>query len=193
MDDTAKNVWDVVFGALQFIGVVVGAFWVFTRFRREGPNQPRIEFTIACRFLGPVDGEYVAAFEIYANNKGYVEHRFTEIRLKVLGIKHDEKLSEWRTHEPRLYFPTTLVRGVNLVPEELEYYFVRPGVDQSFSFVTRVPAEFRFLAARATFKYRATGDIHTSERVFEVTPVRHQFGEESPNNSFKPNPLGSLA
>ena len=168
VDESTKRVWDVVLSVLQLVAVVVGALWAYFRFRREGPNHPRIEFAVDCKFFGPVHGDSIAAFEIHANNKGHVEHKFTEIRLKVLGIREGEKLADWVGHEPRLSFPVELIRGVNLVPEKFGYFFVRPGVKQTFTFTTKVPADFRFLVARATFRYEATADLHTAERVFDV-------------------------
>ena len=168
MTEDSKRVWDVALSVLQLVAVVVGALWAYFRFRRERPNHPRIAFAVNCKFFGPVQGEYLAAFEIHASNKGNVEHKFTELRLKVLGIKDGEKLTEWSGHEPRLCFPTELVRGVNLVPEKFGYFFVRPGVDQTITFTTKIPSEFRFLVARATFRYEATADLHTAERVFDI-------------------------
>jgi hypothetical protein len=174
MLDTTKNAWDLVLGVIQVLMVIVGAMWAYFRFRLEGPNQPRIEFGVDCRFFGPVHGDYLAAFEIHANNKGHVEHKFKEIRLKVLGIKQGEKLTEWPEHEPRLYFPDVLVRGVNLVPKNFGYYFVRPGVDQTFSFATKVSTDYRFLVARATFVYEPSADLHTAERVFDLHQGRKE-------------------
>lgn len=183
MNESTKALWDislqlaqflatVVLQLAQLLAVVVGGVWVYLRFRREGPNHPRIEFGIDCTFLGPQQGFFVAAFVVNAHNKGYVEHRFTELRMKALGIKAGEALTDWKGHAPRLCFPEVIFRGVNLVPQEFGYFFVRPGVDQSFSFVTRVSQDIRFIVARATFKYQKTGDLHTVERVFEVKPAR---------------------
>lgn len=163
-----KDWWDVGFAAAQLVATLVTAAWVYSRFRREGPNQPRIEFRLACTFLGPQRGAYVAAFTVTAVNRGFVEHRFTGIRLKVLAIKAEDELREWQGHEPRLHFPTTLFRGAELVPKDFVYFFVRPGVEQEFSFTTPVGEGVRFIVARATFQYESSGDIHTVERVFEV-------------------------
>ena len=167
MDESTKRVWEVVLNILQLVAVVVGALWAYFRFRRERPNHPRIEFAVDCKFFGPILGDTVAAFEIHANNKGHVEHKFTEIRLKVRGIKEGAKLAYFEGREPRLSFPEELFKGVNLVGD-FGYFFVRPGVKQTFTFTTKVPADIRFLVARATFKYEATNDLHTAERVFDL-------------------------
>ena len=168
--EAALQTFDVALHAVEIAIAIVGGIWVYKRFRHEGAAKPRIEFDVRCRFLGPIQDAYVAAFEVHAKNCGLVEHRFQEIRLKVLAIRSDATLQMWQGHEPRLLFPEQLVRGVNLVPRELGYYFVRPGVDQSFSYVIPIPKDLRFLVARATFLYEATGDLHTAERVFEVRP-----------------------
>jgi hypothetical protein len=168
MDSGTKTIFDVVLGITQTAIVIGGTVWAYFRFFREGVHKPRIEFDVECSFLGPQQGRYVAAFMIHAINRGNVEHRFSEIRLRVRGIKSSAALNAWKDHEPLLEFPDQEFETVNIVPKELEYYFVRPGIDQRFSFVTSVPAGWRFIITRATFKYETTDELHTAEKAFEV-------------------------
>jgi hypothetical protein len=108
---------------------------------------------------------------IHATNRGNVEHRFPEIRLRVRGLRSDAALTAWKGREPLLEFPEEEFETANIVPKKLEYYFARPGVHQRFTFLTSVPASWRFIIARATFKYEATDEIHTAERAFEIKPA----------------------
>jgi hypothetical protein len=118
--------------------------------------------------LGPQKDKYVAAFTIHANNKGNIEHQFHEIRLRVLGIKSQDSLKEWEGREPLLRFPERNFETFNIIPEKMEYYFVRPGVHEKFSAVISIPDNWKFILARASFKYKKTGDLHTTQKVFEV-------------------------
>ena len=168
MDNTTKNLWDVSLSVVQIVGIPIGALWAYFRFWREGIHRPRIEFDIRCSFLGSLGGTRVASFEVLANNKGNVEHRFSRVSLRVRGIKGSDGLQ--RREDGRLDFPDALLKA-ELVPEEFGYYFVRPGIAQPFTFTTTIPSETRFLLARAAFKYQGKEDLHTSERVFEAPPT----------------------
>jgi hypothetical protein len=176
MDDETKNLFDVLFSGATFLTVLATGAWAYFRFRREGAHKPRIEMDLECVFLGPRDGKYVAAFSVHAHNKGQIEHRFTDIRLRVRGICADEALATWERHEPRLSFPHKLFTKAALMPPNYGYFFVPPGVEQHISYVTTIPADMSFILARVSFHYEHNADIHTAERVFEVRP-QFRFAE----------------
>ena len=165
MDDATKNLFEVVISIAQTVGIAIGALWAYFRFWREGIHRPRIEFDIQCAFLGTQGNASVVSFTVLANNKGNVEHRCSRVSLRVRGITTDQTLA--RRPDARLDFPKSLLKA-ELVPEGFGYYFVRPGIAQPFTFTTTIPADARFLLARAAFKYENSEDLHTSERVFEV-------------------------
>jgi hypothetical protein len=168
MTEETKRLLDVVLGTAQLLAIITGGVWAYMRFWREGIHNPRIEFGVRCQFLGPVHGSYAAVFNVTAANRGHIEHRFEEIRLRVRGIDALEPLTEWPGYEPMLAFPKELARGANLVPKKFGYYFVRPGVTQEFTYTMPIAASVQFIVARVTFKYHGTDDIHTAEGVFEV-------------------------
>jgi hypothetical protein len=173
MDDHCKNLSDVILNSIQLLVLLVSALWAYFRFRKEDPLLPRIEFEINCQFFGPQQNSYLAAFIITANNKGNVEHRFSEIRLKVRGIKAGETLSEFKDFAPMVNFPVEIIKGVNIVPTKFGYFFVRPGVNQTFNYATQIPEHICFIIVRATFKYEETDELHTAERVFEVKTTKN--------------------
>ncbi|MDB5129926.1 hypothetical protein [Mucilaginibacter sp.] len=163
-----KDTLDLILNGVQLLFVVIGGVWAYFRFRRENPLHPRIEFGLKCKFYGPIHSSYLATFTIIANNKGNVEHRFSEIRLKIRGIKGDEDLTVFEKYAPMVEFPEKIIDKVNIVPPQFGYFFVRPGVNQSFNYPTQISKEIRYIIVRATFKYQLTNDLHTTEEVFEV-------------------------
>lgn len=168
MDDVTNNLWNVIFNGIQLLTIIVGALWAYFRFRKEDPLHPRIEFDIDCKFFGPQQNSYLASFTVSASNKGNVEHKFSEIRLRVRGIKINEPLTEFKEYSPMVNFPEKIMEGVNIVPSKFGYFFVRPGVNQGFHYATQVSGDIRFIIVRATFKYKITDELHTAEKVFEV-------------------------
>jgi hypothetical protein len=157
-----------IIGSVQLLVVVTGAVWTYVRFFREGQHAPRIDFDIACKFFGPQNGFRVAAFTIYAHNKGNLEHKFSRISLRLLGICSDDTLT--LREDLRLSFPHSLAKA-EVIPEKFGYFFVRPTVNQQISFTTTIPADMRFVLARAAFKYEDSEDLHTTEKVFDVQQV----------------------
>jgi len=105
MGDETKNRIDVILNSIQLGIVLVTAVWAIYRFSKENPLRRRIEFGMDATFFGPQQNEYLASFTITANNKGNVEHRFSEIRLRILGIKADEALTEFKKYPPMTHFP----------------------------------------------------------------------------------------
>jgi hypothetical protein len=138
------------------------------REERERRYQPHIEFTIDCHTYGPQNGFLLAEFVIAANNKSLIRHQFKEILLRVRGIERDSPLVSWQGHEPRLHFPDKLFE-TDIVPDNLNFTFVEPGVKQEFTFVSRIPEKYRFIVARAEFHYDAFTP-HSIERAFEIDP-----------------------
>ena len=163
-----KHLLKYVLPIIQTVVVVAGAIWAYFRFFREGTHNPRVQFSVDCEFLGPQNGRYVAAFTITAKNCGHIEQHFREIRIRVRGIEAGADLSTWETRPPLLEFPMEEFETYNIVPRRSQYFFVRPSVEQQFSFVTSVPENWKFILARATFKYERTSEIHTAEKAFIV-------------------------
>lgn len=168
MGDDTKNIFDVVLSAIQLLAILVGAIWAYFRFWREGTHRPRIEFDLACIFLesgSPHDNHKVAAFTIHARNMGHIEHKFDRISLRLRGIKSDALLAV--REDKRLEFPEPLLKA-ELIPQKVGYYFVRPGVEQQVTFTTIIPADVRFVLARAAFRYENSNDSHSVEKVFDA-------------------------
>ena len=168
MSDSTKNLFDVFFGFVQLFVVVTGAAWAYLRFFREGQHAPRIDFDVTCEFFGPQNDSRVAAFTIYAHNKGNIEQKFVRISLRLLGIRLNDTLD--LREDLRLNFPHSLAKA-EVIPEKFGYYFVRPGVNQQISFTTIIPADIRFVLARAAFKYEDSNDLHTTEKVFDIEQI----------------------
>ncbi len=138
-------------------------------FRRASTHRTRYSLHVPRPpALGPrgADGVRGAVFVVQAVNKGRVEHKFTSILLRVKGVKTGQ--TPTRRADDRWEFTESILKA-QLVPQEPGYFFVRPGIRQSFPFPTTIPADIRHVWVRAVFKYEKSGDPHTIERVFAVS------------------------
>jgi hypothetical protein len=171
MDDSTRNFWTVILAALQLLTVLVAAGWAYFRFSRERTHSPHIEFLIDARFFTPRDEHRLTEFTLITRNKGLVVHRFHSIKLRVRGISDKTPLSFWKGNEPRACFPEKLVDDAEVIfKPKYDHIFVEPGVEQSISFTTLIPASIAFIAARAEFQYDEEQYWpHSTERVFSVS------------------------
>lgn len=75
---------------------------------------------------------------------------------------------------PYLEFPEKLTaKSISIIPRKSKYYFVRPRVSQEFSYVTSIPANWKFVLTRVSFRYPTTNEIHTAERAFKVDKTKN--------------------
>ena len=134
---------------------------------KQRVHTPHIEFSIDCSFYGPEEDHYLTEILLIAHNKGLVQHKFTNILLRVRGIESGHPLSYWQGSESRLEFPTELLDDVPVIPRGYNYFFVEPGVKQVFTYITRIPSSTKYILAHAEFQYDQFTP-HTTERVFQV-------------------------
>lgn len=139
-------------------------------------DEPHIELKLDCKFHELRGDKYLATFTVSAANVGRVEHKFTEILLRIRGIK-DEPFEYDIENDPhpderarRAAFPHELLKR-NLVPRtkrtKWNYIFIEPGVNQDISFTTLVPSDYSYLSAHVKFDYEEYRP-HTAEAVFAV-------------------------
>lgn len=162
---------EITFEIIKISLAVGAALFTYYKYFSEGAHKQRIEFEIDFADLGKKGNERIIEIGVIAENKGNVEQRFRDIKLRVRGIDESSELSEIEGYEPRLAFPIDLGKS-SLVTEKFNYYFVRPKVRQRFPMVRRVPASWTHFHVRATFKYKGTNDIHTAERAFVLDDVK---------------------
>jgi hypothetical protein len=164
-----KDRWDVFFALANLIAVVGGLVWAVRRFKVERTHEPRMEFEVDCKLLGPQAGQYVGEVLVKATNRGLIRHEFRKLKVRIRGIEKEATLQHWAGHEPRLHFPEKVAEGDMLFAPKFDYIFVEPGVQQVLTYVTPIPERFRFIVVRAEFVY-VNGNSHSTERAFEVPP-----------------------
>jgi hypothetical protein len=135
---------------------------------KERSHAPHIVFVVDCRFHGPTDEEYVVECVININNKGRIRQEVRNLSLRMRGIDKGQRLTYWGGHGRRLEFPDKIVDEKQLAPVGTDYYFVEPGINQSFVYVTKIPSDTLYVLTFSRFDYDAES-FHTTERLFAVS------------------------
>jgi hypothetical protein len=147
------------------------------RLRREGQEReeriraqeralvPRVRVDLECRFLGPEHGRYLAEFRIIVDNAGRTRRSFAHMMIRLRGILAGTTLERWAERDPsRVKFPLEIAKA-DLVPPGEYYYYVEPGVRQTFTYVTDVPADVAYVLAHV--KLEAVSD--PNDKPYETT------------------------
>lgn len=148
----------------------------------ESVHEPHIEFSVECAFFGPQAGSYAMQILLIVENKGRVQQRISSMILRLRGIDADQELTFREDERKRLCFPLELIKNEQLVTKDVGYFFVEPGVRQSFAYFTSVPTSTRFLLVYSRFQYAdETEKYHTVQRMLSLPSeplVREHDGEE---------------
>jgi hypothetical protein len=138
--DDIKDIFSIVGSIATVAGAAAALYWfLFTRsFKR------RIEFDADLKIfdVGP-DHDYVAELVVIVNNKGQREHRLYNLWCEVRqsrAVEQSENVTE--------YLKTT-----NLVPKNLEYFFIPAGVSQTFPKTFTIPKSEKLVRVMAVFTY----------------------------------------
>ena len=131
-------------------------------------DAPRLEFAIEGETFSGPGGEHMLTLVISLHNRGLVRWQLNSILLRIRGIEAGRPFNAWNGHEPRVEFPVAIVSSAEVVPPNLNFLFVEPGVSQAISYVTRIPASVEYALVHVEFRYDKYTP-HTTERVFKIS------------------------
>lgn len=145
----------------------LGAAWWFlytTQFK------PRIQFDLECRFfsLEPNGKRQIAEISFVFKNTGFVEHRIYDLSVSVRGLSPASDIPV--DGNDSQIFSTSLFRRQMIVPADLRWYFVRPGVQQVITHQVVLVDPGSLIQVTAGFSYeRRAAWPHTVRRIFSVS------------------------
>src|SRR5215813_1639768 len=131
-------------------------------------RAPRIELDINSQVLGQDDDHYLVELMLTAHNRGLIRWQVRDIKIRVCGIEKNRNFAYWPERGQRVEFPVKIINKERVIPESLNFLFVEPGVQQSITYVTKVPTQIMYIVVYAEFWYDEVTP-HTSERVFQLT------------------------
>jgi hypothetical protein len=152
---TIEN-WKDVGAAVQSFATVasliIGGFWVYRRFSRQEESYPKIEFTADLNFVGRQAGWWIVEVIAVVENKGKVPHHMREFKFDLNALYSEDPVELSKKWGNQVDFIRPVAEG-SFLPEKYENFFIDPGVRAKYSYVTRVPAEARFLILHCWFRY----------------------------------------
>ena len=165
------SVWTQLFGGGGALVVFGGALWAYVRFVLERGLLPPVDFRIECRSPGQQADKRVVELLLHVKNLGGTTVVVRQLEVHVRYLIHGEAADIIRHPEEKglgqLRFPHSLRDEEHVLgdAEEMEITpgrglpvvnrktYVRPKVDQVYTFVTGVPDTSSYLLVRGSFLY----------------------------------------
>ena len=209
---------------ILFLGLIASAFLAYTKFVIERGIFPPAQFDVDCKVLGLQDKMFILEILLHVKNLGSSVLVVTNLCLELRYIKKEDDPIFISVRDPQKMHLLGRLNFSHCLKEDLcangilkncnddkgvcdhsfcvlrHRTFVKPGVDQAYTFVTFVPDSASYVRTYATFEYpneysrlqrcslaisRRLGLInytlknisvpHTCERIFKV--------ELAPNSS----------
>lgn len=151
----------------SLIAFIAAAGWFLTtnKFRR------RIELDVDGKILPLPDNpdSKILEIQISFENKGFVDHRIRKLTVSVHGLNSETGL-ETKDKTGELIFDKEILQETNLVPQHLNFYFVRPGVRQVVSHIVPINGHVSLIRITAGFDYDRHGYYpHTVRHIFSTS------------------------
>ena len=147
------------------LALVVGAYWTYTRFIKQRENFAFIEFTVDMNFIGKQDGSWVVELIAYLENKGKLQHRFSDLSFDLEALFRHDPVQSNEQYGGQAFFPHEIAKRPWLPAGS---YFIEPGIKAKYSYVARVPEEATFVMLHGRFTYENQPAWHTAERTLTV-------------------------
>lgn len=146
-----KNLAEVIFNIASTAAILAAAWWflVTTKFKK------RIQFDLECNFL-PLknnDRKIVAELLFILENTGLIEHHLFDLSVSVHALKSETNLNS-DDNNKQLKFKERIFRRDILVPPEIGYYYIRPGVKQVITHIIDIPSSISVIRVTAGFSYK---------------------------------------
>jgi hypothetical protein len=160
-----KDLADTVESVATVVALAVGGYWTYARFIRQRDDYAFIEFTLDMNFIGQQDGKWIVELIAYLENKGKVQHTFSDLSFDLEALYQGDRVEPNETYGGQAFFPHQLAKRRWIPPGK---YFIESGLRAKYSYVAEVPLEATFLMLHGGFTYENQRASHTAERTMAV-------------------------
>lgn len=147
------------------LALCIGAYWTYTRFIKQRENYAFIEFSIDINFVGKQHGKWIIELIAYLENKGKVQHQFSDLSFDLAFLMHDDAVESSKKYGGQALFPHELPR-CPWIP--LGNYFIEPGLKAKYSYVAQIPERATYVMLHGHFTYKDQPATHRAERTLSV-------------------------
>jgi len=174
-----KELAEIIQAVLTSLSIIIGGSWVFYRFVLQQEMFPNINFTTDMNMIGKQGDFWIVELTATIENKGKAQHKMSKIGFDLNAMFEDDPVEIEEKWGGQINFPHRLAWG-SYLPKHQKYFFVDPGTEAKYSYLTKVPLNASYLLLHSNFIYsKRKNKMHTAERSIQVNK---KDIETMPNN-----------
>ena len=139
----------------------VGGYWTYLRFIKQREDYAFIEFTVDIYFIGKQDGKWIIELIAYLENKGKVQHKFSDLSFDLALLMHGDPVEPTEKYSGQAFF---VHEGIRRLWIPAGSYFIEPGIKAKYSYVAQIPEQATYVMLHGHFSYKDQPSRHTAER-----------------------------
>lgn len=155
------------------LSMIVGGYWVYSKYVRADERYPNVEFTADIHIIGAQQGFLLVELIAFAENKGKAQLKMEDLAFDLKALLREDPLVADERWRGQVNFPHSLCQG-SFLPEGSRMFYVDPGTNARYSYLARVPADAAFLLLHCRFNYLGRGKQHTAEKTIQVPDLRRK-------------------
>ncbi len=164
-----KNLSEIIQSIATVISFIIGGIWIYLKYIRQQEKYPNIEFFVDINFIGIQKNYWIVELVAIIENKGKVQHKMSDFYFDLNGLSNDSLVELNDKWNNQVDFPIKLSQGTFL-PKKYQFFFIDPGTKATYSFITRIPIDIKFVIFHSWFKYGDKRDFsHAAECTKEVS------------------------
>lgn len=162
-----KTLMEIIQAVITSIGIFLGGCWVLYLFLTQRENQPRIEMRADIIFHKLIGDYWIVELIAYVENKGKVQHKLYNFEFDLASINTGQIVEVAEQFGGQALFPNPIAQG-SFLREDMQYFFIEPGVKGKYSYLARVPANAEAIVLHAWFNYDDINRVHGAEKTAVV-------------------------
>jgi hypothetical protein len=160
--EQTELIFTVIESAATTIAIIAGGLWAYFRFRRQRENVALIDFNVDIVYHHKMNKYWIVEIIAYVENKGKVQHKIEKFRFELRSLKKGDPIDLDPNHRNQVDFPH-VVAADSMIPSRFKYFFIEPGLKNSYSYVARVPKDTKVLLLHSWFEYLDGKHSHSAE------------------------------
>ncbi len=163
-----KDLAEALQAVLTSLSILIGGSWVVYRFVLQQERFPNINFTTDINIVGKQGNFWLAELTATIENKGKAQHKMSKIGFDLNAMFVDDPVESEERWGGQINFPHSLTIG-SYLPKHQKYFFVDPGTEAKYSYVTKIPLNTSYLLLHSNFAYSTRKNkMHTAEKTIRV-------------------------
>ena len=173
-----KELAEALQAILTSLSILIGGSWIFYRFILQQERFPNINFTTDINIIGKQGDFWIVELLAVIENKGKAQHRMSKIGFDLDAIFKDDSLDLEDKWGGQINFPHRLVKGSYL--QHQRYFFVDPGTEAKYSYLTKVPINTSYLLLHSNFTYsKRKNTTHSAEKTIKIDDKNRILAKDS--------------